>query len=117
MAYCINIGLYVATKNVKNVEMFKVIVLNLQTKKATYWGRVNVAAKESRIQELLVERTEAKHHVNFQEPLNKFLRARMIAGIDSELFHKKLTTNLKFESIIYRHLNRLSNHFHIEFLN
>ena len=81
MAYCINIGLHVATKNVKNVAMFKVIVLNLQTKKATYWGRVNVAAKRSRIQELLVERTEAKHHVNFQEPLNKFLRARMIARI------------------------------------
>ena len=78
MAYYINIGLYVATKNVKNVEMFKVIVLNLQTKKATYWGRVNVAAKRSRIQELLVERTEAKHHVNFQLNENKFQRARML---------------------------------------
>ena len=72
MAYYINIGLYVATKNVKNVEVLKVNVINLQTKMATYWGRVNVAALESRIQELLVERTEAKHPVNFQEPLHKF---------------------------------------------
>ena len=72
MAYYINIGLYVATKNVKNVEVLKVNVINLQTKMATYWGRLNVAALESRIQELLVERTEAKHHVNFQEPLHRF---------------------------------------------
>ena len=66
MAYCINIGLCVATKNVKDVEVLEVIVLNLNTKKATYWGWINVAAKESRIQELLVERTEEKHHVNFR---------------------------------------------------
>ena len=51
MAYYINIGLCVATKNVKNVEVFKVNVVNLQTKKAKYWGGTNVAAKESRKQE------------------------------------------------------------------
>ena len=51
MAYDINIGLCVATKNVKNVEVFKVIVVNLQTKKEKYWGTPNVAAKESRKQE------------------------------------------------------------------
>ena len=51
MAYYINIGLCVATKNVKNVEVFKVNVVNLQTKKAKCWGGANVAAKESRKQE------------------------------------------------------------------
>ena len=78
MVYFINIGLCVATKNVKNAEVFMVNVQNLQTKKAKYWGRVNVAAKESRSQELLVERMGAKHHVNFQLNENKFQRARML---------------------------------------
>ena len=51
MAYYINIGLCVAIKNVKNVEVLKVNVVNLQTKKAKYWGTANVAAKELRRQE------------------------------------------------------------------
>ena len=63
------------------MEVFKVNVVSLQTKKAKYWGGANVAEKESRNQELLVERMEAKHHVNFQEPLHKFQRARMTTEI------------------------------------
>ena len=51
MAYYINIGMCVATKNVKNVEAFKVNVVNLLTKKAKYWGETNVVGKESRKQE------------------------------------------------------------------
>ena len=46
MAYHISIGLCAATKNVKNVEVFKVNVVSLQTKKAKYWGVANVAEKE-----------------------------------------------------------------------
>ena len=84
MVYYINIGLCVATKNVKNAEEFKENVVNLQTKKAKYWGRTNVAEKESRIQEQLVEVMEAKHHVNFQLKENKFQRARMIISIELE---------------------------------
>ena len=51
MVYYINIGLCVAIKNVKNVEVSKVNVVNLQTKKAKYWGIANVAVKELRSQE------------------------------------------------------------------
>ena len=67
MAYYINIGMCVATKNVKNVEAFKVNVVNLLTKKAKYWGKTNVVGKESRIQEKLAEGMEEKHHVNLQQ--------------------------------------------------
>ena len=72
MAYCINIGLCVATKNVKDVEVFKVNVVSLQTKKAKFWGGANVVAKESRIQEILVEVMNEKHHVNLQLQENNF---------------------------------------------
>ena len=75
MAYYINVGLYVATKNVKNVEAFKVNVVNLLTKKANYWGETNVAENESRNQEKLVEGMKEKHHVNLQ--YDKFQIARM----------------------------------------
>ena len=51
MAYVINIGLCVAIKNVKHVELLKVNVVNLKTTKAKYWGIANVAAKELMIQE------------------------------------------------------------------
>ena len=76
MAYYINIGMCVATRNVKNVEAFRVIVVNLLTKKAKYWGATNVAENESRNQEKLVEGMEEKHHVNLQ--YDEFQRARMM---------------------------------------
>merc|ERR1712060_846717 len=79
MAYYINIGMCVATKNVKNVEAFRVTVVNLLTKKAKYWGATNVAENESRNQEKLVEGMEEKHHVNLQ--YDEFQRARMITRI------------------------------------
>ena len=69
----------VATRNVKNVEAFRVTVVNLLTKKAKYWGATNVAENESRNQEKLVEGMEEKHHVNLQ--YDEFQRARMITSI------------------------------------
>ena len=79
MAYYINIGMCVVTKNVKNVEASEVNVVNLLTKKGKYWGETNVAEEESRIQEKLVERVEEKHPVNLQ--YDKFQRASMITRI------------------------------------
>ena len=76
MVYYINIGLCVATKIVKNVEVFKENVVNLLTKKAKYWGEINVVGKKSRIQEKLVERMDAEHHAFLQN--DKFQIAWMI---------------------------------------
>ena len=79
MVYYINIGLCVATKIVKNVEVFKENVVNLLTKKAKYWGEINVVGKKSRIQEKLVEGMDAKHHAFLQN--DKFQIAWMITRI------------------------------------